>query len=190
MLDAARQPQQLHARDAQEQAQAIRHGAQVVGGIGLKEEDGQQDFGHAAGKGIAPALVAHHIAGNALQQAIHQEQRAKDHRQHEVPMVMTGQNQTARQQHEQALGVTQDPLAADPGGGDKQGAQSFDDEQDGEGVQGKVGRPVQRINEDDDPGGQEDGSRDGQRAPALAQVLHAQQQQNQLRHGDGPDEDR
>ncbi|KAG1247026.1 hypothetical protein G6F68_014383 [Rhizopus microsporus] len=148
------------------------------------------DFGHPSGEGVAPAVVAHDIGGQALQNPVHQEQGAKDHRQREGPVVVPEQDQRARQQHEYTLGVAQDALAAHAGRGDQQRGQSFNNKEDGKGIQGEVECVVQRVDEDAYACRQKECADCEQGAPAFAQIGDSQQQQYKLWHASGPERGR
>ncbi|MCY1216840.1 hypothetical protein D9M72_287270 [compost metagenome] len=174
--DAVRQRQQLQSRERQEQSQAVRHGAHVMGGVGLEKENRQQYLGHAGGEHVAPAFIAHDIRGGALHQPVDQEQQAENHGQHEVPVVVAGQHQDARGQHHDPLGIAQRPLSSHSRLGDGQRRQALDHEERGEEVQREINGVVQRVDENRDAGDQEQPAGDRQGAGALAQIVDAKQQ--------------
>ena len=99
-----------------------------------------------------------------------------------MPVMVADQDQDARRQHDGALGIAQHPLPPHAGLGDHQRGQAFEDQQRREEIQREIDGIIERVDEQRDACNEKQAADDIQPAGALAQVVHAQQQQNQIGH--------
>ena len=109
------QCQEFQSPKYQEQRHAIGQGAHIVRGVRLKKENREQNLGDPSCQNITPPSISHDIGLDALHQSICQKQDAENHRQNEMAVLMTGEDQNAGQQYKCAFYIAQYPLATHAG---------------------------------------------------------------------------
>ncbi|WP_370542567.1 hypothetical protein, partial [Burkholderia cenocepacia] len=155
----------MHSAEHQQQAEAVRHGARVVRRVRLEEEDRQQDLDDTPRERDIPAAIAHHPRGRALQQPVDEEQRAEDHRQQEVAVMMAGKHEPRGHHDRDAFHVAQNALAADPAAGHRERREPLDQEQPCEQLDREMQRTIERVDENADARHHPQPAEHGQPAP-------------------------
>jgi hypothetical protein len=99
--------QQDHVPSTEDQPEpdTVRHHADVVSRKRLIEENRQRDLDGAADHRETPRAKAHHFRRDDLQQAVGEKERAEDHRQNEIAVLVADQNQRRRGGERDALHV-------------------------------------------------------------------------------------